>query len=52
MEVLKCRTGLLYNLMQRVYIKGFEMHFQPSYFKYTKVKRRIAIYDKKICSSF
>jgi hypothetical protein len=43
MEVLKCRTNLLYNLMQCAHIKGFEMHFQLSYFKYAKVKRGIAI---------
>jgi len=48
MEVLKCRTNLLYNLMRSVHIKGFEMYFQCSYFQHTKVKRGIAIYDKKI----
>jgi len=42
---------LLYNLMQRVQIWVFEMHFQLSYFTYTEVKRGIAVYDKKICSA-
>jgi len=38
MEVFKCRTDLLYNLMQRVHIKGFEMYFKFSYFKVHKSK--------------
>jgi len=37
--------------MQRVHIRGFEMHSQLSYFQYTKEKCGIAIYEKKICSA-
>ena len=51
MEVLKCRTNLLYDFKHRVHIKGFEKHFQLCYFKYNKVKRGIAIYNKKMCST-